>query len=124
MSACYHYRTQLIKTKEFLKKVSSLWSENRNETILLLLILLYLDFFSYVFIHFCHAFYTHFCRAFSYFTKMRFHHQLMRFHKTAARAGINRLVDADAKCVRVVAKDGRICRTSAFRPYLTNRFCV
>ena len=27
--------------------------------------------------------FIHFCRTFSYITKMRFHHQLMRFHKTA-----------------------------------------
>ena len=33
------------------------------------------DLFSCVFIHFC--------RAVSYITQMRFHHQLMRFHKTA-----------------------------------------
>jgi len=40
--------------------------------------------FSRVFIRICHAFYfIHFCRAFSYATKMRFHHQLVRLHKTA-----------------------------------------
>ena len=27
--------------------------------------------------------FIHFCRAFLYITKMRFRHQLMRFHKTA-----------------------------------------
>jgi len=30
--------------------------------------------------------FIHFCRAFLYITKMRFRHQLMRFHKTAAEA--------------------------------------
>jgi len=29
------------------------------------------------------CFFIHFCRAVSYITQMRFHHQLMRFHKTA-----------------------------------------
>ena len=29
--------------------------------------------------------FIHFCRAVSYITQMRFHHQLMRFHKTAAQ---------------------------------------
>jgi len=37
---------------------------------------------------FCTVFscvFIHFCRAFLYIAKMRFHYQLMRFHKTAHR---------------------------------------
>ena len=30
--------------------------------------------------------FIHFCRAVSYITEMRFHHQLMRFHKTACNS--------------------------------------
>jgi len=45
-----------------------------NETIWTFLTRFY-TVFSCVFIHFC--------RAFLYITKMRFHHQLMRYHKTA-----------------------------------------
>ena len=51
---------------------------------LLILILYYLDFFSCIFIHFC--------RAFSYITKMCFHYQLMRFHKTAILKAVKQQV--------------------------------
>ena len=54
----------------------SLWTENRTVTVLLELILCSCDFF--------HAFLYTFV---SCITQMRFHHQLMRFHKTAKRPG-------------------------------------
>jgi len=42
-----------------------------------------LGLFSCVFVQFFFMRFIHFCRAFLYIAKMRFHHQLMRFHKTA-----------------------------------------
>jgi len=61
----------------------SLETENRTVTVLSLSLSLSLSHaFSYTF----SCVFIHFCRAFLYITKMRFHHQLIRFHKTAGAA--------------------------------------
>jgi len=39
--------------------------------------------------------FIHICRAFSYITKMRFHYQLMRFHKTATPEPISAAIWAE-----------------------------
>ena len=58
---------------------------------------------------FCTVFscvFIHFCRAFLYVAKMRFHHQLMRFHKTAIKIWVT-LGDCTAETVSRTKKSIR-----------------
>ena len=90
-SVCGVCLLRLSHTAYYKKGISeesmlSLWTKNRSVTVLLELIL-----FSCVFIHFC--------RAVSYITQMRFHHQLMRFHKTASDTQVACMLNVwPAKC--------------------------
>ena len=83
--ACYSRHGSLNtseRRRTFQESVSSSSTENRTMTMLVVLLLFHVD-FSHAFLCTFFMLFIHICRAFLCITKMRFHCQLMRFHKTA-----------------------------------------